>query len=74
MARNRNQLESVQAYLLDIIESGERISRIEVLPLAQRVYWAGQAVAAGQVLAYMLDDEGMSERTNAIWSGSTIRR
>jgi hypothetical protein len=75
MARNRNWLESVQAYLQDIIESGERISRTEVLPLAVRLYWAGQAVAAGRVLAYMLNDEALSERTIEFWryAGELVR-
>ena len=75
MARNRSQLEAVQAYLEDIWESGTRISRIEVLPLAHRVYWAGQAVAAGRVLAYMLDDEELSERTLEFWkyAGELLR-
>jgi hypothetical protein len=66
MARNRNQL-AAEAYLQDIMETGERLAGTENLPLAVRLYWAGQAVAAGRVLAYMLDDEELSERTLEFW-------
>ena len=65
MARNRNL--ALQDYLQDIMETGERLAKTENLPLAVRLYWSGQAVAAGRVLAYMLDDGALNERTLEFW-------
>jgi hypothetical protein len=67
MARNRNRLAAVRAYLQEIWELGERIAKTENASLALRLYWAGQAVAAGRVLECLLDDEGFSERLWEIW-------
>jgi hypothetical protein len=76
MVRGKHErLSRVAQYLEEIMEEGERIMRRDALPLAHRAYWAGQAVAAGRVLAYLLDDEKVSERTWEIWKyASELRR
>jgi hypothetical protein len=48
--------EEIVRYLEEIMKEGERLSRNKALPLVSRVYWAGRAIAAGQVLARLLND------------------
>jgi len=50
------RVEEIVRYLEEIMEEGERWSRNKALPLVSRVYWAGRAIAAGQVLARLLND------------------
>jgi hypothetical protein len=63
----RYRLAAVRDHLREIWELGERLAKAENLPLSERLYWAGQAVAAGKVLECLLDDNGFSGRLWEFW-------
>jgi hypothetical protein len=67
MASNRVRLAAVRDYLREIWELGELRAKAESLPLAERLSSAAQAVAAGQVLGHLLDDESFWERLWELW-------
>jgi hypothetical protein len=64
----RNKLELVREILTGVVDEGERVARLENLPLAVRLYAAAQAIGAGRALGHLVeDDAAFSERLIGLW-------